>query len=63
MRIRLITYNIHKGIGGIDRRYQPQRVGATIAHYNQVGVGQINEAPRPWQHAGGGPSRRSGPKG
>lgn len=26
MRIRLLTYNIHKGIGGIDRRYRVERI-------------------------------------
>lgn len=29
-----MTYNIHKCIGGIDRRYQPGRIVATIAHYD-----------------------------
>lgn len=24
--IRLVTYNIHKGIGGVDRRYRPERI-------------------------------------
>jgi endonuclease/exonuclease/phosphatase family metal-dependent hydrolase len=33
MRIRIITYNIHKCIGGLDRRYDPARVVATIAHH------------------------------
>jgi endonuclease/exonuclease/phosphatase family metal-dependent hydrolase len=33
VRIRLLTYNIHKCIGGLDRRYDPERVRATIAHY------------------------------
>ncbi len=33
MRLRVLSYNIHKCIGGIDRRYQPERVIATIAHY------------------------------
>ncbi|MCX4242383.1 endonuclease/exonuclease/phosphatase family protein [Paraliomyxa miuraensis] len=33
MRLRALSYNIHKCIGGIDRRYQPERVIATIAHY------------------------------
>jgi endonuclease/exonuclease/phosphatase family metal-dependent hydrolase len=32
-RFRLITYNIHKGIGGVDRRYRPDRVIATVRHY------------------------------
>jgi endonuclease/exonuclease/phosphatase family metal-dependent hydrolase len=31
MRIRVATYNIHKGIGGVDRRYRPERVRDTIA--------------------------------
>jgi endonuclease/exonuclease/phosphatase family metal-dependent hydrolase len=34
MRFRLVTYNIHKGIGGVDRRYRPQRIIDTLAHYN-----------------------------
>ncbi|QDU96008.1 endonuclease/exonuclease/phosphatase family protein [Lignipirellula cremea] len=25
-RFRVVTYNIHKGIGGLDRRYRPQRL-------------------------------------
>ena len=33
MRIRLITYNIHKGIGGIDRRYRPERIVQTMQHF------------------------------
>jgi len=34
MRFRLITYNIHKGIGGVDRRYQPERIIETLARYD-----------------------------
>lgn len=33
MKLRLLTYNIHKCIGGVDRRYDPERICATIAHY------------------------------
>jgi endonuclease/exonuclease/phosphatase family metal-dependent hydrolase len=33
MRFRLLTYNIHKGIGGVDRRYDLARIVETIAHY------------------------------
>ncbi len=33
VRLRVLSYNIHKCIGGIDRRYRPQRVVDTIAHY------------------------------
>jgi len=32
MRLRLVTYNIHKGIGGIDRLYRPDRVIEAIRH-------------------------------
>jgi endonuclease/exonuclease/phosphatase family metal-dependent hydrolase len=34
MHLRVVTYNIHKCIGGIDRRFDPERVRATIAHYH-----------------------------
>ncbi len=34
MRFRLMTYNIHKGIGGVDRRYRPERIIETISHCN-----------------------------
>jgi endonuclease/exonuclease/phosphatase family metal-dependent hydrolase len=33
VRLRLLTYNIHKCIGGVDRRYRPDRIRETIAHY------------------------------
>jgi endonuclease/exonuclease/phosphatase family metal-dependent hydrolase len=33
VRIRLLTYNIHKCIGGVDRRYSPDRIRETISHY------------------------------
>ena len=32
MRFRVVTYNIHKGIGGVDRRYRLQRVIDTLSH-------------------------------
>jgi len=31
VRFRLISYNIHKGIGGLDRRYRPERIIETLA--------------------------------
>jgi len=34
MRFRLITYNIHKGIGGVDRRYDLQRIIDTLVRYD-----------------------------
>jgi len=30
--LRLVTYNIHKGIGGVDRRYRLERVIETLNH-------------------------------
>ena len=33
MHLRLVTYNIHKGIGGVDRRYRPERIVETLSHY------------------------------
>jgi endonuclease/exonuclease/phosphatase family metal-dependent hydrolase len=33
VRLRLLTYNIHKGIGGVDRRYRLDRVTAVLGHY------------------------------
>lgn len=33
MRLKLLTYNIHKGIGGVDRRYRPDRISAVLGHY------------------------------
>jgi endonuclease/exonuclease/phosphatase family metal-dependent hydrolase len=33
MKLRVLTYNIHKCIGGIDRRYDPARIVETIAHH------------------------------
>lgn len=34
MKLRLMTYNIHKGIGGVDRRYDPGRLIETIEAYD-----------------------------
>ena len=33
MKIRVLTWNIHKGIGGVDRRYRPERTIEVIAQY------------------------------
>ena len=30
MKLRVITYNIHKCIGGVDRKYQPDRVAEVL---------------------------------
>lgn len=33
MQFRILSYNIHKGIGGIDRKYKPERIIETIQSY------------------------------
>jgi endonuclease/exonuclease/phosphatase family metal-dependent hydrolase len=33
VKLRVLTYNVHKCIGGVDRRYDPRRVADAIAHY------------------------------
>jgi endonuclease/exonuclease/phosphatase family metal-dependent hydrolase len=32
--MRLLTWNIHKGIGGVDRRYALGRITAVVQHYD-----------------------------
>lgn len=34
MRLTVLTYNIHKAIGGVDRAYRPERVRDVIAHHD-----------------------------
>lgn len=34
MGFRLVTYNIHKGIGGVDRRYRPDRIINVLHHHD-----------------------------
>jgi len=33
MKLRVVSYNIHKCIGGLDRAYDPSRTVACLAHY------------------------------
>ena len=33
MKFRVVTWNIHKCIGGVDRRYRPERVTQLLQHY------------------------------
>jgi len=33
MRLRVLTYNVHKCVGARDRRYDPERIAAVVAHY------------------------------
>src|SRR5579862_4332509 len=30
LRLRVLSYNIHKCIGGVDRRYEPERIAEVI---------------------------------
>jgi endonuclease/exonuclease/phosphatase family metal-dependent hydrolase len=48
MRLRVMTWNIHKGIGGIDRRYRPHRIVDVIAHYGPdvVFLQEVDEGAR-----------------
>jgi len=33
VKFRVLSWNIHKCIGGVDRRYDPERIAETIRHY------------------------------
>ncbi len=33
MRVRVVSYNIHKCIGGVDRRYRPERIVSVLEHH------------------------------
>lgn len=33
MRLRVVTWNIHKGVGGVDRRYAPERIIELLHHH------------------------------
>lgn len=33
MKFRVLTYNVHKCVGGLDRRYRPERIARVIGHY------------------------------
>jgi len=44
MKLRVLSYNIHKCIGGLDRRYRPERIVETIAataRTGKIGDGKI----------------------
>jgi endonuclease/exonuclease/phosphatase family metal-dependent hydrolase len=34
MAFRIASYNIHKGVGGVDRRYRPERIVETLNRYS-----------------------------
>jgi endonuclease/exonuclease/phosphatase family metal-dependent hydrolase len=48
MRLRVMTWNIHKGIGGVDRRYRPGRIVDVVAHYRPdvVFLQEVDEGAR-----------------
>ena len=53
MHFRLMSYNIHKGIGGVDRKYDLGRIAETINYYRpDVAVLQEvdEEVPRSGRH-------------
>jgi len=54
MQLRVMTWNIHKGIGGVDRRYRPERIMDVIRLYDPdiVFLQEVDEgAPRSSFHA------------
>jgi endonuclease/exonuclease/phosphatase family metal-dependent hydrolase len=54
MHFRLLSYNIHKGIGGVDRRYDLGRIVETIQHYDPdvAFLQEVDDGvPRSRQHA------------
>lgn len=52
MPFRLMTYNIHKGIGGVDRLYDLDRIVRVIRHYHPdlVFLQEVDEGVRRSQH-------------
>jgi endonuclease/exonuclease/phosphatase family metal-dependent hydrolase len=48
MLVRVMTWNIHKGIGGVDRRYMPERIIEGIGHYRPdvVFLQEVDEGAR-----------------
>lgn len=48
MKLELITWNIHKGIGGMDRRYRLARIIDVLAHYTPdfVFLQEVDEGAR-----------------
>lgn len=52
MKLRILTYNIHKCIGGVDRRYDPNRIEAVIAHHEPdiVLLQEVAQHGRRWNH-------------
>jgi endonuclease/exonuclease/phosphatase family metal-dependent hydrolase len=52
MQVRVLSWNIHKGIGGIDRRYRLDRVLEVLREY-RPDVALLQEVADNWPGAGG----------
>ncbi len=48
MTFRALSWNIHKGIGGVDRRYRPERMLEVLLHYEPdlVMLQEVDEGAR-----------------
>ena len=63
MHLRLLSYNVHKCRGGLDRRLNPARIAQAIAHVApDIAILQEVGTPsgRTWPKAGRHPRRRAG---
>jgi len=47
MQVRILTWNIHKGVGGVDRRYRLDRIAALIRHY-EPDIALLQEVAEGW---------------
>ena len=48
MKLCVVTWNIHKAIGGVDRRYRPERIVEVLAHHapDVVFLQEVDEGAR-----------------
>lgn len=52
MRLRIVSWNIHKGIGGVDRKYRIERV-AEVLRTLDPDIALLQEVADGWPRAGG----------
>lgn len=52
MKLSVVSWNIHKAIGGVDRRYRPERTIQVLAHYTPdvVLLQEVDEGARRSQY-------------
>lgn len=50
MQVRILTWNIHKGVGGVDRRYRLDRTALLIEHH-QPDIVLLQEVAEGWPKA------------